>query len=200
MRQLKTPGKLDKGISCTEVYPRDYRDKARDLNRIGNFVRGMSDNKIKFKVLIDNFELQLRFKFSEDGEYVVQKSWSPPPKGETAKVCNNHGSPNPPHSFNDGKKGSPMADSVTKQYANVLQINSKTKITEALFTTHKKAIEAAWNGKPQKLVTVLPGGGKSVFVTFESKKQASEAFKEITEGKVKYWNDMGATYMINFNV
>ena len=93
-----------------------------------------------------------------------------------------------------------MADSVTKQYANVLQINSKTKITEALFTTHKKAIEAAWNGKPQKLVTVLPGGGKSVFVTFESKKQASEAFKEITEGKVKYWNDMGATYMINFNV
>ena len=200
IRQLKTPGKLDKGISCAEVYPKDYRDKARDLNRIGNFVRGMSNNTVKFKVLIEGLELQLRFKFTDDGEYVVQKSWSPPLKGETAKACANHGHPHDPHPFNDGKKGTPMTDSVIKLHLCTLQINSKTKITDALFTDYKKAIEDAWSGKPQKVTRVLQGGGKSIFVSFETRKQVTEAFKSITEDKAKYWDEMGNFYMINFNV
>ena len=93
-----------------------------------------------------------------------------------------------------------MADSVTKQYNHTIQINSKTKITEQLYDTYKAAIESAWTGKQQKITRVGPGGGKSIFVTFENKKQASDAFKAITDGKIKYWDEMSTFYMINFNV
>ena len=93
-----------------------------------------------------------------------------------------------------------MTDSVIKLHLCTLQINSKTKITDALFTDYKKAIEDAWSGKPQKVTRVLQGGGKSIFVSFETRKQVTEAFKSISEDKTKYWDEMGNFYMINFNV
>ena len=201
LNQLKKENKLSDGVSVTEVYPEKYRNKARDLNRVGSFIRGISNNVVKFKVLIDKYELQLRLKFTEDDDFIIQKSWTPPQGTESAKVCIDYGVPNTPaHEKNDGKKGTPLAPSVFKIYAATIQINSKTEILNTDFPTHKAKIESEWQNKPQKVRNVLPGGKKSLYVTFENQKQASEAFDSIKQSKAKYWPQMTTIYMVNFNV
>ena len=201
LKQLKKEGVLPEGVSVTEVYPEKFRNKARDLSRIGNFVRGISNNVVKFKVIIDNFELQLRLKFNEDGDFIIQKSWTPPTGSDPPKVCIDYGVPNtPPHTKNVGKKGTPLSPLVLKAYSRSIQINSKTNIENADFPTYKTAIENEWLNKDQKVQDVLPGGKKSLYVTFDSLKHACEAFDLIKASKAKYWPQMTTIYMVNFNV
>ena len=201
LQQLKKEDKLPEGVSITEVYPKKYRNKARDLNRIGNFIRGISNNVVKFKIIIDNYELQLRLKFTEGGDFIVQKSWTPPQGTETAKACIDYGAPNAPkHDKNEGKNGIPLAPSVLKSYARSLQVNSKTNVTDTDFPSYKSKIESEWQNKDQKVVNVLPGGKKSLYVTFDTHKHACEAFDVIKTSKVKYWPQMTTIYMVNFNV
>ena len=81
-----------------------------------------------------------------------------------------------------------------------VQINSKSDITDDLFNTYKTAVENAWSGKPQKVECVHKGGKKSLFVTFDTRTHAGEAFKHINDAKVKYWPEMSNIFMINLNV
>ena len=106
----------------------------------------------------------------------------------------------PPHEKNDGKKGSPLTPTVLKAYARSLQVNSKTDIKDTDFPTYKTSIEDEWSGKAQKVQSVLPGGKKSLFVTFDNMKHACEAFDLIKASKAKYWPEMTTVYMVNFNV
>ena len=93
-----------------------------------------------------------------------------------------------------------MSESVIKLHVCTIQMNSKTKITDDLFTKYKSDIEQAWSGMTQKISKVSRGGGKNIFVTFENKKQAVEAYKKIVDEKIKYWDTMSTAFMINFNV
>ena len=199
-QQLKGKNVLDKGISAAEVFPRKYRNKARDLTKVGNFIRGISNNKVKFKVFIDGFELQLRLKFSENGDFVIQKGWTPPSDDSTSKACTDYGAPNPPHASNKDLNGTPLAESVLKTYAMSVQINSKVEITDDLFTKYKDDIKSAWTGKPQIVENVLPGGEKSLYVTFDTMAHAGEAFTIMNDQKPKYWPEMNSVYMVNFNI
>ena len=106
----------------------------------------------------------------------------------------------PPHEKNVGKNGVPLAPSALKAYARSLQINSKTDIKATDFPDYKNSIEAEWQGKPQKVSNVLPGGKKSLYVTFDNAKHACEAFDYIKASKAKYWPQMTTAYMVNFNV